>query len=141
MSNAGHPDPADEITQDLRPRMPTQPTTAVGRALLAYELATGADGIEAERVISDLLGRHWEQRDAILAIEAEAREEGWQSHPSYAHGYKKGRAAALDEARPAVEHEMSGWSPGFVFDPAQKAASIRLALAAIDALREDADKT
>lgn len=50
-----------------------EPRTEAGRRLLAYELGTGADGVIAEQAMNELLGRHWEQRDAILAIEREAR--------------------------------------------------------------------
>ena len=96
----------------------TEPRTAAGRALLAYELATGADGIEAERVISDLLGRHWEQRDAILAIEAEAR------------------AAALDEARAAADSALWDLEGPNASHPGIRVEYRRRVMTAIDALRE-----
>lgn len=48
----------------------SEPTTAAGRALLTYELTAG---IRAEDAMNAMLGRHWEMREAILAIEQEAR--------------------------------------------------------------------
>ena len=70
-------------------------------------------------------------RPIILAIEAEARE-GYVPEDDCAHSQKvaceKARAAALDEARAAVEAIVD------IFNPCPDA------VAAIDALREDADK-
>ena len=80
----------------------TEPRTAAGRALLGHDIRTPAEGGTSPG--------YRKLTRAILAIEAEAR------------------AAALDEARAAVEAIVD------IFNPCPDA------VAAIDALREDADK-
>ena len=114
MSNAGHPDPADEITQDLRPRMPTEPRTAADLGRRNIERYMDHEyGITTND--ADWMGLLDGWRDAI---EAEAR------------------AAALDAARAAVEALYPGEQRGSVIQN-QSRVHKRASLAAIDALRED----